>query len=132
MNIQKNAIDIGIITKDTEAMLTFYRDTLELQFEAAIPMPGGGTMNRFKVGDSVIKIIELDPSAPVEAPLGGIRGASGYRYWTIHVNNLEECVATIEAAGCKVVVPVKKIREGIAIAIVEDPDANWVELLENS
>ena len=55
MNIQKNAIDIGIITKDIEAMLTFYRDTLELQFEAAIPMPGGGTMNRFKVGDSVIK-----------------------------------------------------------------------------
>ena len=89
-------------------------------------------MNRFKVGNSVIKIIELDPSAPVEAPLGGIRGASGYRYWTIHVNNLEECVATIEAAGYKVVVPVKKIREGIAIAIVEDPDANWVELLENS
>lgn len=132
MNIQKNAIDIGIITKDIEAMLTFYRDTLELQFEAAIPMPGGGTMNRFKVGDSVIKIIELDPSAPAEAPLGGIRGASGYRYWTIHVNNLEECVATIEAAGYKVVVPVKKIREGIAIAIVEDPDANWVELLENS
>ena len=132
MNIQKNAIDIGIITKDIEAMLTFYRDTLELEFEAFIPMPGGGTMNRFKVGDSVIKIIELDPSAPAEAPLGGIRGASGYRYWTIHVNNLEECVATIEAAGYKVVVPVKKIREGIAIAIVEDPDANWVELLENS
>ncbi|MCH2346265.1 MAG: VOC family protein [Pseudomonadales bacterium] len=132
MNIQKNAIDIGIITKDIEAMLTFYRDTLELEFEASIPMPGGGTMNRFKVGDSVIKIIELDPSAPAEAPLGGIRGASGYRYWTIHVNNLEECVATIEAAGYKVVVPVKKIREGIAIAIVEDPDANWVELLENS
>ena len=132
MNIQKNAIDIGIITKDIEAMLTFYRDTLELEFEASIPMPGGGTMNRFKVGDSVIKIIELDPSAPAEAPLGGIRGASGYRYWTIHVNNLEECVATIEAAGYKVVVPVKKIREGIAIAIVEDPDDNWVELLENS
>ena len=132
MNIQKNAIDIGIITKDIEAMLTFYRDTLELEFEASIPMPGGGTMHRFKVGDSVIKIIELDPSAPAEAPLGGIRGASGYRYWTIHVNNLEECVATIEAAGYKVVVPVKKIREGIAIAIVEDPDANWVELLENS
>ena len=32
MNIQKNAIDIGIITKDIEAMLTFYRDTLELEF----------------------------------------------------------------------------------------------------
>ena len=132
MNIQKNAIDIGIIAKDIDAMLAFYRDTLGLEYEAAIPMPGGGTMNRFKVGDSIIKVIELDPKAPLEAPPGGIRGASGYRYWTIHVDNLEECVATIESAGHKVVMPAKKIREGITIAIVEDPDANWVELLENS
>ncbi|MFP6811542.1 MAG: VOC family protein [Pseudohongiellaceae bacterium] len=132
MNIQKNAIDIGIIAKDIDAMLAFYRDALGLEFEAAIPMPGGGTMNRFKVGDSIIKVIELDPKAPLEAPPGGIRGASGYRYWTIHVDNLEECVATIESAGHKVVMPAKKIREGITIAIVEDPDANWVELLENS
>lgn len=132
MNIQKNAIDIGIIAKDIDAMLAFYRGTLGLEFEAAIPMPGGGTMNRFKVGDSIIKVIELDPKAPLEAPPGGIRGASGYRYWTIHVDNLEECVATIESAGHKVVMPAKKIREGITIAIVEDPDANWVELLENS
>ena len=132
MNIQKNAIDIGIIAKDIDAMLAFYRDALGLEFEAAIPMPGGGTMNRFKVGDSIIKVIELDPKAPLEAPPGGIRGASGYRYWTIHVNNLEECVVAIESAGHKVVMPAKKIREGITIAIVEDPDANWVELLENS
>ncbi len=132
MNIQKNAIDIGIIAKDIDAMLAFYRDTLGLEFEAAIPMPGGGTMNRFKIGDSIIKVIELDPKAPLEAPPGGIRGASGYRYWTIHVDNLEECVAGIASAGHKVVMPAKKIREGITIAIVEDPDANWVELLENS
>ena len=132
MNIQKNAIDIGIIAKHIDAMLAFYRDTLGLEFEAAIPMPGGGTMNRFKVGDSIIKVIELDPKAPLEAPPGGIRGASGYRYWTIHVDNLEECVTAIESAGHKVVMPAKKIREGITIAIVEDPDANWVELLENS
>jgi len=26
----------------------------------------------------------------------------------------------------------KTIREGVAIAIVADPDGNWVELLENS
>lgn len=132
MNIQKNAIDIGIIAKHIDAMLAFYRDTLGLEFEAAIPMPGGGTMNRFKVGDSIIKVIELDPKPPLEAPPGGIRGASGYRYWTIHVDNLEECVAAIGSAGHKVVMPAKKIREGITIAIVEDPDANWVELLENS
>lgn len=131
IDVQKSAIDIGIIAKDIDSMLTFYGESLGLELEAAIPMPGGGTMNRFKVGDSIVKVIELDPAAPAEAPPGGIRGASGYRYWTIHVPNLEEVVSKIDSDGYKVVVPAKVIREGITIAIVADPDGNWVELLQN-
>jgi|TARA_B100001250_G_C19355425_1_gene595227 predicted enzyme related to lactoylglutathione lyase len=130
--VQKSAIDIGIIAKDIDAMITFYSEGLGLELEASIPMPGGGTMNRFKVGDSIVKVIALDPAAPAEAPPGGIRGATGYRYWTIHIPNLEETVNKIEGDGYKVVMPAKTIREGIAIAIVADPDGNWVELLENS
>lgn len=131
INVQKPAIDIGIIAKDIDAMMKFYGESLGLELEATIPMPGGGAMNRFKVGDSIIKVIELDPAAPAEAPPGGIRGASGYRYWTIHVPNLEEVVNRINSGGYKVVVPAKVIREGITIAIVADPDGNWVELLQN-
>ena len=130
--VQKSAIDIGIIAKDIDAMITFYSEGLGLELEASIPMPGGGTMNRFKVGDSIVKVIALAPAAPAEAPPGGIRGATGYRYWTIHIPNLEETVNKIEGDGYKVVMPAKTIREGIAIAIVADPDGNWVELLENS
>lgn len=130
--VSKPAIDIGIVTNNLDAMLTFYRDTLGLQFEATIPMPGGGTMHRFKVGDSVIKIIETDPRPAASAAPGGIRGATGYRYWTISVSNLDACLARLAAQGSKIVVPAKVIREGITIAIVTDPDGNWVELLENS
>lgn len=132
VEVKKAAIDIGIIAKDIDAMMTFYGDTLGLEFEASIPMPGGGTMNRFKVGDSVIKVIELDPAAPADAAPGGIRGASGYRYWTITVGNLEASVQKASDAGAKVVVPAKVVREGITIAIIADPDGNWVELLETS
>ena len=131
INVQKPAIDIGIIAKDIDAMMKFYGESLGLELEATIPMPGGGAMNRFKVGDSIIKVIELDPAPPAEAPPGGIRGASGYRYWTIHVPNLEEVVNRINSGGYKVVVPAKVIREGITIAMVADPDGNWVELLQN-
>lgn len=130
--IQKPAIDLGIITNNLEAMLSFYRDTLGLELEATIPMPGGGEMNRFKVGESIVKIIETDPKPEVEAPPGGIRGATGYRYWTLHVNDLAAAVAAVNDAGHKVVVPEKTIREGVTIAIVADPDGNWVELLNNS
>ena len=72
VDITKAAIDIGIVAKDIDAMLAFYAEVLGLEFEAAIPMPGGGTMNRFKVGDSVIKVIELDPT-PAAANLHGPR-----------------------------------------------------------
>jgi predicted enzyme related to lactoylglutathione lyase len=132
LDIKKAAIDIGIITKDIDAMMTFYGETLGLELEGSIPMPGGGTMNRFKVGDSVIKVIELDPAAPADAAPGGIRGAAGYRYWTITVGNLEASVEKAAAAGAKIVVPAKVVREGITIAIIADPDGNWVELLEIS
>lgn len=132
VDVQKAAIDIGIIARDIDAMMTFYGDTLGLEFEASIPMPGGGTMNRFKVGDSIIKVIELDPAAPADAAPGGIRGATGYRYWTITVGNLEASVQKAADAGAKIVVPAKEVREGVTIAIIADPDGNWVELLETS
>ena len=132
LKITKPAIDIGIVTNNLDAMLAFYRDTLGLAFEATIPMPGGGVMNRFKVGDSVIKIIETEPRPAAAAAPGGIRGATGYRYWTITVSNLDTCLAKIAADGHKVVVPAKEIRPGVTIAIVADPDANWVELLQHS
>ena len=132
LSVTKPAIDIGIVTNNGESMLAFYRDTLGLEFEATIPMPGGGTMHRFKVGESIVKIVEAEPRPEVDAPPGGIRGATGYRYWTIWVNDIAGAIGEIENAGSKVVVPVKEIRPGVTIAIVEDPDGNWLELLESN
>ena len=130
INITKTSIDIGIVCNDIDAMLTFYGETLGLPLEGTIPMPGGGKMNRFKVGDSVIKVIELDPTPETQAAPGGIRGATGYRYWTITCSNLADCVTRAEAAGAKIVVAAKEVRPGITIAIISDPDGNWVELLQ--
>jgi|TARA_B100001093_G_scaffold457783_1_gene469755 catechol 2,3-dioxygenase-like lactoylglutathione lyase family enzyme len=132
MRVQKSAIDLGIITNNLEPMLAFYRDLLELEVEAVIDMPGGGVMHRFKAGDSIIKVIETDPKPEMNAAPGGIRGATGYRYWTLHVMNLAGAMDKLEAAGVKIVVPSKTIRPGVKIAIVADPDGNWVELLSNA
>ena len=64
------------------------------------------------------------------APPGGIPGATGYRYFTISVSNVDEITDACAAAGRKVVVPVRELRAGITISIVEDPDGNWVEFLK--
>lgn len=132
MKLTKQGIDLGIVTRDAVTMLKFYQDTLGLPLEATIPMPGGGTMHRLKVGESIVKIVETDPSPSVDAIPGGIRAATGYRYWTLTIEALADCVARCEAAGYKTVVPFKTIRPGVSIAIISDPDGNWVELLENA
>ena len=128
--ITKPAIDIGIITRQPDAMLAYYRDLLGLPVEGTIPMPGGGTMHRLKAGSSVVKIIELDPAPPADAVAGGIRAATGYRYWTLHVSNLDDLLNAVASSGRKVLFGPKVIREGVTIAMLEDPDGNWVELLQ--
>lgn len=127
--ITKRAIDLGIVTTNGEAMLKFYRDTLGFQFLREMKMPGGGLMNQLACGDSVIKIVVVE-SLPAKAAPGGVRGANGYRYWTISVNNLAELLKSCADAGYKVAVKETEIRPGVKIAMVEDPDGNWVEFLQ--
>jgi catechol 2,3-dioxygenase-like lactoylglutathione lyase family enzyme len=98
-----------------------------------MPMPGGGgTMHRLLCGDSLIKLVVPAKAPPANAPPGGIPGATGYRYWTISVSNISDVVAACREAGRNVVVPEREIRPGIRIAIVEDPDGNWVEFLQTA
>lgn len=132
MKLTKQGIDLGIVTRNAAALLKFYQDTLGLPLESTIPMPGGGTMHRLRAGESIVKIVETDPSPRVDAVPGGIRAATGYRYWTLTIEDLADCVASCEVAGYKTVVPIKTIRPGVSIAIIADPDGNWVELLENT
>ena len=128
VNLTKDSIDLGIVTSDPAASIAFYRDVLGFEDLGEFPMPGG-TMQRLVCGTSTIKIVSLRKPPTERAAPGGIGGATGYRYWTITVSNLPEIVAACEAAGSKVAVPITELRPGVTIAIVEDPDGNWVEFL---
>jgi len=130
IDVTKESIDIGIVVKDAAAAVAFYRDALGFEDTGTMPMPGGGTMYRLLCGTTLVKIVDPGKELPASAPGGGITGAYGYRYWTISVPNLDELTAKCEAAGAKVAVKPREIREGVRISIVEDPDGNWVELLE--
>ncbi len=130
VNITKDSIDLGIITTDLAPMLAFYRDTLGLTVEGEMPMGGGGTMTRLKCGTTTIKIVVNGKAPPATAAPGGIGGATGYRYWTISVDNLREVTGACTTAGYKIAVPPTEIRAGVLISMIEDPDGNWVELLQ--
>ncbi|MDA3038594.1 MAG: VOC family protein [Actinomycetota bacterium] len=131
LQLTQTAIDLGIVITDSEASLTFYRDLLGMNHEGDMPMPigGGGTMHRLRCGDTLIKLVKFN-DVPSNRPMGGgIPGATGYRYFTIHVANVEDVMANCEAAGVKIVIPVREARPGVTIGMVADPDGNIVEFV---
>jgi catechol 2,3-dioxygenase-like lactoylglutathione lyase family enzyme len=82
-------------------------------------------------GNSLIKLVVLPEGIAAAAP-GGIQKAAGYRYWTITIDNIDAVCADCDAKGHKVVVKPSEIRPGVKIAIVADPDGNWVEFLQTA
>jgi glyoxylase I family protein len=128
--LNKDSIDIGIVVRDAEAALAFYRDTLGFEDTGSMQMPVGATMYRLLCGTTLVKLVAFDKELPAAAPPGGIPGGYGYRYWTISVPNLDEVTATREAAGRTIAISPREIRPGVRISMIEDPDGNWVELLE--
>ncbi len=132
VNVMKDSIDIGLVTGNIEAMTTFYRDTLGLPQEAILDMPGGTTMTRLICGTTIVKLLSHSQTPEAANPPGGISGATGIRYFTITVDNLEEITKACEVAGYKIAVSPREIRPGITISMIEDPDGNWVELLQPS
>lgn len=130
LEITKSAIDLGIVTRNPEPMVAFYRDVLGLEYTEETPMPGGGSMHRLMCGETMVKIVTPGNLTETEAPPGGLAGASGYRYWTVTISNLDEACAACSEAGFALPIKPLEIRPGIRIAMVEDPDGNWVELLE--
>jgi len=48
------------------------------------------------------------------------------------INNLDEVLDAVTGAGHKVVWPRREVRPGVVIAMVEDPDGNWVEFIQSA
>ena len=131
LQITKDSIDIGLVTGRIDAMREFYCNTLGLEVEAIIEMPGGAQMTRLICGTTIIKLVVQKHIPDTGNPPGGLAGGTGIRYFTISVDNLEDAVEECRAAGYTVAVPIVEARPGIRIAMIEDPDGNWVELLKH-
>ena len=130
--LTKDGVDLGIVTTNPEAMLSFYRDTLGLEQEPDTPFPGVGTMHRLWCGKSLIKIVAPDDAPRETPPAAPITRSTGYRYWTISISNITELTDACAKAGYKVAVPVTEVRPGVTISMIVDPDGNWVELLQTA
>lgn len=134
LDSSKPGVDIGISIRDSAKTLAFYCELLGLEHVMDMPMPGGvaggGMMHRVQCGATTLKFVKLDKVPPVNVP-SGPGAATGIRYLTIWVRNLRESVEAARAAGHVIALEPAEIRAGVTIAMIEDPDGNWVELLQN-
>jgi catechol 2,3-dioxygenase-like lactoylglutathione lyase family enzyme len=124
-------VDVGIVIRDSEAALRFYRDTVGLEHTGDVKALTG-VMHRLRYGTSVIKLTRPDDLPAAANPPGGFLAGSGIRYLTFAVPDLDAMVAKCEAAGYRTAVGRTAVRPGVTIAVVEDAEGNWVEFLESA
>ena len=123
-------LEVGIVTTDLDAITRFYQDTLGLEHIGDLDMPGG-LMRRWAQGDAVLKAVQWERPQELANPPRGFRGgATGLRWLTIQIDDVAQGAERCRAAGYAVPVPTFEHRPGALLAIVEDPERNWVELIQ--
>jgi catechol 2,3-dioxygenase-like lactoylglutathione lyase family enzyme len=126
--VTDKGIDIGICIGDSEEALRFYRDTVGFEHVTDLELPNG-VMHRLRWGESLVKLIRPDEPLPADNHPGGFV-ARGIRSLTLTVPDLDAIMVRCEAGGYTTVSPPKEVRPGLNYATVEDPEGNWVELVQ--
>jgi catechol 2,3-dioxygenase-like lactoylglutathione lyase family enzyme len=130
--LQKASLDAGIVTRDIDAASRFYGGVLGLPLAGEIAIPGVGTIRRYAVGDSTLRLYRPE-QLPAQADAGGdFAACTGIRYLTLYVANIEEVLSAVDAAGFRVSVPLRDLRPGVRVAQVLDADGNAVELMHQA
>jgi catechol 2,3-dioxygenase-like lactoylglutathione lyase family enzyme len=128
--LTKPAINLGIITSNADALLSFYHHTLGFPIIKVINHTlSDNTL--LQCGDSILTIVAMH-EAPKNKPCkDGFMAACGFRYMVLEVSNVEDIVTACRTAGYKVVMDVGDWPNS-KIAMVEDPDGNTIELMDRS
>ncbi|MEL6383067.1 MAG: VOC family protein [Cyanobacteria bacterium J06626_18] len=70
--------------------------------------------------------------APSEQSPKGIATALGYRYIALLIADVAAIVTELERNGVSIAVPMTQLGNGAAIVMVEDPDGNIVEFVQEA
>lgn len=131
LKLTRGGMEIGIIVRDLEACMAFYREFLGMDLESELELPEA-RMFRFRLGKNVLKLI-VPKDLPSAANPRGAFAATGIRYWTLLVDNLEEVYEKCREAGHAIPIsPRDGPYPGARWFVVEDPDGNCLELAQLS
>ncbi len=123
-------IEIGITVADLDGCSAFYQDVIGLEYLCDLRV-GGSLIRRFAHRDAVVKLWQDDETPRLANPPHGYAGrAAGLRYFTLQIDDVRETVRRCASAGVNIPTPLTEFRPGVPFAVVEDPEGNWLELIE--
>ncbi len=70
MRLAKPAIDVGYYTNQREAMLAFWQQVVDVEFDELLPLGGGLQQHRHRIGDTIVKINHSREPLPDLGPSG--------------------------------------------------------------
>jgi predicted enzyme related to lactoylglutathione lyase len=65
------------------------------------------------------------------SPNESFLASTGYRYVTLDTSNLHAVVAAAKEFGANVPREPMEIRPGVFMCQIQDPDGNWIELMQS-
>lgn len=126
------AVETGIVVKNVQPMLDFYRNVLGFQPYGEVRLEDVKVHVRgLRLGNSILKLTHFADVAD-NGPRNGF--TPGLRYITLRVTNIKAIYDSCLAHGCGVVLPWEDCTssQGVAYqhAIVTDPEGNFVEFVQ--
>ncbi|HJP13487.1 MAG: VOC family protein [Nitrospinota bacterium] len=138
VELSRPVLDIGLVVRDFEKALEFYRDKLGMTPTRQIPVDaetareGGVAGGAFDIqymefGDVNLKLVHF-PDAPPAGPAGA-DGQSGFRYITMWVKDMASTYEEWRAKGVDFLSePIRRTPE-MQMVFMRDPEGNLIEIL---
>lgn len=149
-NIASTTIDLGTVVSDVEKSVKWYRDVVGFEEVATFDFPGDfakqiGLTNSLPghvhvlslgtgPGATKLKLMQFKTAPGARVDQTFIHSTYGFRYLTIIVKDMSTAMARAAKHGVKplsgdaVAIPAD-IAKGQYIAVLRDPDGNFVELV---
>jgi lactoylglutathione lyase len=132
VELGRPVLNVGIVTVNLDRMSRFYSGFFGFKALREIVIPGAGAVHRFVAGDSMLRLMVPEEQPQHDGAAGEFLSATGYRYMTLSVNDIETAAREAAEYGGEVTYGPAEFAPGVKIAQLRDPDGNWIELLQEA
>jgi len=124
------SVDVGFVSTD-RSLVDFLAVVFDLTELAPLVFPQG-TVHRVQGPSGLIKV--MVPAEPPAAPPAAeqFHAIAGLRYITVRVTDLDGVVARATTHGGSVVIGPRDLGPGVRLVVLNDPDGNAIEVIEET